>query len=214
MSNPLEATSVATRMSVFFALNSAKVSILWCCVLFPCMNPTFNPISVFSLAASSSVACFVPTNTNTCPACRKERILSANHRYLSDGLITSTTCLISALAAPMVPTVTLVGLTRISRAKCSTLGGNVAEKRTVCLSGRICPEIDRTCGSNPIRNILSASSMTKYVMRWRLVALSFITSIRRPGVPTTISHPFCNARTCSCLFIPPKQGTAVKFIPL
>ena len=41
-------------------------------------------------------------------------------------------------------------------------------------------------------NILSASSRTKYVTRFKFVTLVSIKSTRRPGVATKISVPFSN----------------------
>ena len=48
----------------------------------------------------------------------------------------------------------------------------------------------RTCGSNPISSILSASSSTKYVTLLKLVVPASKWSIKRPGVAITISTPF------------------------
>ncbi len=84
------------------------------------------------------------------------------------------------------------GSWRILRASVSTCRGKVALKRTVCLSGRMFCTILMICGSNPMSNMRSASSSTRYVTRRRLVILPLeVTSrsIMRPGVHTTTSVP-------------------------
>ena len=53
----------------------------------------------------------------------------------------------SSLAAPTSPKVTRTGEVRASCTSRSTLLGIVAEKSSVCLSGRICPIIDLTCSA-------------------------------------------------------------------
>eukprot|EP01139_Manchomonas_bermudensis_P008041 Amastigsp_a185000_4.p3 type:complete len:130 gc:universal Amastigsp_a185000_4:300-689(+) len=41
-----------------------------------------------------------------------------------------------------------------------TSTGHVAEKKSICRSGRICAIIDRSCGSKPMSSMRSASSST------------------------------------------------------
>ena len=59
------------------------------------------------------------------------------------------TCLMSSLAAPTSPTLMRTGLVSASLTSLSTLLGMVAENSRVCLSGRICPMMDRTCTLAP-----------------------------------------------------------------
>lgn len=77
--------------------------------------------------------------------------------------------------------------------------GKVALKSMVCLGpGRgipICSTILRIWGSNPISNILSASSKAKYlIIRRETLSLSII-STKRPGVATNMSTPFSRLRS-------------------
>lgn len=70
--------------------------------------------------------------------------------------------------------------------------GKVAENMTVWREGLIFLWMRLIWGSNPMSNILSASSKTRYVTRRRLVILPPLVtrmSIMRPGVQTTISAP-------------------------
>ncbi len=64
----------------------------------------------------------------------------------------------------------------------------MAENITVWRSGRVSEMMRAICGSKPMSNMRSASSMTRYVTRRQLVILPLLvamTSIRRPGVHTT-----------------------------
>jgi hypothetical protein len=66
--------------------------------------------------------------------------------------------------------------------------GNVAENMTVWRSGRVSEMMRAICGSKPMSNMRSASSITRYVTRRQFVILPLLvamTSIRRPGVHTT-----------------------------
>mmetsp|Transcript_4212 Transcript_4212/g.17323 ORF Transcript_4212/g.17323 Transcript_4212/m.17323 type:complete len:208 (+) Transcript_4212:3619-4242(+) len=69
------------------------------------------------------------------------------------------------------------------------------------------------CGSKPMSNMRSASSSTMYVTRRRLVirpAPVVSTSIIRPGVHATISHPRLSSPICAATPLPPYTETATK----
>lgn len=58
----------------------------------------------------------------------------------------------------------------------------------------ICSTIFRIWGSNPMSNMRSASSNTKYVQRRKLVVPRSKKSKSRPGVAITISTPRSKSR--------------------
>ena len=81
---------------------------------------------------------------------------------------------------------------------------------STCRSGRICDAILRSWGLDPMSSIRSASSMTRYVTRFRFVLPCSKWSIKRPGVAITISTPDCKSRTWRDFGTPPY--TTVFFI--
>ena len=117
-------------------------------------------------------------------------------------------------AYPLPPTITSIGLIRIYFASNSTFLGKVAENMTSYLSGLILEMILYIYGSNPISNILSASSITTKVTLLKLVILPLLvvsTSIIRPGVQTTISAPLFKSLNYPAIPAPPTQHTIFKY---
>eukprot|EP00965_Chrysotila_dentata_P167851 5542852-Pleurochrysis_carterae.AAC.1 len=129
---------------------------------------------------------------------------------LASGTSTSTCCSIVLETTEMPPTTICTGLVSTPRASFSTADGKVAEKSTVCLSGRVLPMIRSICGAKPISNMRSASSSTTYVIRWRLVTrppFAVSMSIIRPGVHTSISAPRLSSAICCLIAAPPYTAT-------
>lgn len=96
--------------------------------------------------------------------------------HLSSLLITSTCWSTSPATSARPPTIIISGIWILSRANCSTRGGNVALNITICRSGRILLRIiliyqsqrrerRHTWGSNPSSSIRSASSKTTKEIR-------------------------------------------------
>jgi len=74
------------------------------------------------------------------------------------------------------------------------------------------PRSHSTCGSNPMSNIRSASSITRYVTRRILIirpAPVTRRSISRPGVAATTSAPRLSSEIWLATPLPPKTATAV-----
>ena len=74
--------------------------------------------------------------------------------------VTSTCWSIMLETTEIPPTMICTGLLSIPRASLETALGKVAEKSTVCRSGRTLPMMRLICGSKPRSNMRSASSMT------------------------------------------------------
>mmetsp|Transcript_17543 Transcript_17543/g.40146 ORF Transcript_17543/g.40146 Transcript_17543/m.40146 type:complete len:253 (+) Transcript_17543:740-1498(+) len=206
MSRPRDATSVATRSGVAPFLKLRSVSCRSACVRSPWIASTRCGVRSVSLRASSSDALLVETKMSTVPCLTKCGSRASSQLHLNSTFSkTSTTCVMSSFASPACPTDTRTGSVSTSRASRSRFGLNVAEKRSVCLSGRTCASSERTCASKPSENILSASSSTTYVIRIALMPpFMRISSMSRPGVPTATSAPAFSSRNCSCLPTPPK----------
>mmetsp|Transcript_88103 Transcript_88103/g.196992 ORF Transcript_88103/g.196992 Transcript_88103/m.196992 type:complete len:224 (-) Transcript_88103:432-1103(-) len=88
-------------------------------------------------------------------------------------------------------------------AKSWTSFGQVAEKKSMCLSVRMADAILVTSSWKPQSNILSASSSTKYVTRSKETSLFCMRSISRPGVATRMWTPRHKFLTCSDFCLPP-----------
>mmetsp|Transcript_13385 Transcript_13385/g.37973 ORF Transcript_13385/g.37973 Transcript_13385/m.37973 type:complete len:227 (-) Transcript_13385:1596-2276(-) len=210
MSRPRAATSVATNTWMCPSRKLFRTPIRVCWSWSPWTPSTLKP-QPLSFSTSSSTRARWLTNTITSPWSTKVGILASSQPNLAaSSSITSTTCLMSSFAAPVRPTVTLMGSMSTSLARASTFFGIVAEKSIVCRSGRICPMMDRTCGSKPMSNIRSASSKTRYVVRTQVQAFILRRSIIRPGVHTATSEPAFRCLNCSCLLSPPKAATHLR----
>mmetsp|Transcript_63147 Transcript_63147/g.112662 ORF Transcript_63147/g.112662 Transcript_63147/m.112662 type:complete len:254 (+) Transcript_63147:327-1088(+) len=122
--------------------------------------------------------------------------------FPSSGM-TMMVCLMFWLAALSFPIWMVAALRRNSLARRRTCVGHVALNMSVCRSGRTSSRILRTCLSNPISIIRSASSRTKYVTRLRLVVADSRKSIRRPGHAMQKWLPRCSWRFCGALSTPP-----------
>ena len=71
--------------------------------------------------------------------------------------------------------------------------GSVAEKSNVWCALGSCSIMRRTLGQKPMSSMRSASSSTSTWMFSRLVCFLSRRSIKRPGVATSTSQPFCSA---------------------
>ena len=123
----------------------------------------------------------------------------------------STSCSMSEFTTLFPPTWISTGSLRADLASASIALGNVAENITVCRSGRRLFMIRVICGSNPMSNMRSASSKTMYVTRLKFVirpAPVVSTSIMRPGVHATISHPRFSSPICAATPEPPYTDAA------
>mmetsp|Transcript_3839 Transcript_3839/g.9611 ORF Transcript_3839/g.9611 Transcript_3839/m.9611 type:complete len:289 (-) Transcript_3839:400-1266(-) len=141
--------------------------------------------------------------------------ISSRRRKRSDSGRISTICVMSELTTDLPPTWISTGLSSTLRASVSTERGNVALNMTVCLSGRMLLTMRMIWGSNPMSNMRSASSMTRYVTRLRFVILPLdVTSrsIMRPGVHATTSTPLFSSEIWLATPLPP--NTAVHSIPM
>mmetsp|Transcript_18821 Transcript_18821/g.48328 ORF Transcript_18821/g.48328 Transcript_18821/m.48328 type:complete len:237 (-) Transcript_18821:408-1118(-) len=139
------------------------------------------------------------------------RISSSRRKRSASGRI-STNCAMSLLTTLRPPTCTSTGSCSTDRARISTDLGKVAEKSTVCRSGRMPCTMRVICGSNPMSNMRSASSSTRYVTRRRLQILPLLVarmSIMRPGVQTTTSAPRLSSLIWLATPLPPKTLTTV-----
>lgn len=202
-SRPRDATSVATRMRHSPVLNLFNASVRSCWVLSPCKQNE-RKFMVFRFFASSSHPTLLLAKINTRPSSAIAFRFAMSQGHLARSFCRTTAiCRISSLAWPIWPIVIFTGLLSTSSARASMRRRNVAENMSVCLSGRIWPMIERSCGSKPISNIRSASSSTTKVTRFILAVFLRIISINRPGVATTTSAPLRRACVCSHLPTPP-----------
>jgi len=92
---------------------------------------------------------------------------------------------------------------KTSLANSLTSLGHVALNINVCLSGLNWDIISSIWGLNPISNIRSASSNTKYVTSFKLHYPSFIKSINLPGVAINKFTPFLKSLFWLYLGTPP-----------
>mmetsp|Transcript_25316 Transcript_25316/g.63323 ORF Transcript_25316/g.63323 Transcript_25316/m.63323 type:complete len:284 (-) Transcript_25316:116-967(-) len=135
---------------------------------------------------------------------------SRKRSSFSPSLMTSTSWVMFLFGvSSRLPVRTWMGsLPRNSRAMLTMDLGQVAVNMTVCLEGRICPAMDRSCGSKPMSSMRSASSSTRYVVLRRLRWPSVTRSMRRPGVPTTTLGSSRSSRICPDRDAPPKTTVA------
>ena len=212
-SSPRAATSVATNTcaSPFRNAPSAAARSDWC--ISPCNPLTLIPTSR-NAASHVSTCALRLTKTSTSPSstnCRARCVSQFSLASSDPSGRTSANCATSALAPPGRPTVIVnASPPMTSSHSARTRAGIVAENSAVCLSGRHPSHIDRTCASNPMSSIRSASSSTRYVTRRKFVAdlcPPRHTSTSRPGVPTTTSAPLRSSLKLSVLLPPPSTPT-------
>mmetsp|Transcript_15877 Transcript_15877/g.23911 ORF Transcript_15877/g.23911 Transcript_15877/m.23911 type:complete len:253 (+) Transcript_15877:1005-1763(+) len=170
-------------------------------------TPTATCLISKCLASSDarvSVSALPLTNISTFPALIQPSIRQASHGHLcaSSGTI-STICLMSGLDCPRLPMTIRIGFLTTSLANPSIFFFIVALNNKVCRSGRMLLTMDRIWYSNPSSNILSASSSTTIVHRFRFVDLFDISSINLPGVAITISGASLSAFAICHLPSPP-----------
>mmetsp|Transcript_93325 Transcript_93325/g.263443 ORF Transcript_93325/g.263443 Transcript_93325/m.263443 type:complete len:248 (+) Transcript_93325:1412-2155(+) len=174
----------------------------------PCKNSVCLSRKSLKFCVSSSALEMDFTKINTCPFAIIPSILFESHGHFSSSfLMTSTTCATFCAACPASPIVTLTGLCRMSRARRSILGGNVAENSSVWRLGLTFCMIDLIWYSKPRWNMRSASSSTAKVTRLRLQPFILTMSIRRPGLQMAISQPRLISLNCSSLDSPPARVT-------
>mmetsp|Transcript_12144 Transcript_12144/g.16025 ORF Transcript_12144/g.16025 Transcript_12144/m.16025 type:complete len:255 (-) Transcript_12144:208-972(-) len=216
ISSPLAATSVATKTCLLPFRNAVRLVYRLPWSKSPCMksmrDATSGSINFLRFKANSSHPDFELTKTSTLPVFKNPGSWFLSHDHFS--LLptrTTTSCVTSSLDCPSFPTVTRIGSLRIAFASPWMRRLRVAEKRRVCLSGRIWSMMDLIWYSNPISNIRSASSSTTMVQRRRLVAFFLRSSMSLPGVATTTSAPLFKAEAISHFPAPP--NTATTFAP-
>mmetsp|Transcript_12870 Transcript_12870/g.32126 ORF Transcript_12870/g.32126 Transcript_12870/m.32126 type:complete len:449 (-) Transcript_12870:629-1975(-) len=208
ISRPRAATSVAMSTWAWPFLNLNMTTLRSPCSKSPWMATVSISKNSLMFVASSSTTTLDFAKTSTCPLDTIPGSLSDIHVHFASSSLTTTACWTTLSAAfPTEPTVIRTGFFRVSRARCSIFGGNVAEKSKDCLSGRMLLQMLRTCPSKPIDNIRSASSSTKYVERAKLVAFICTRSIRRPGAAVTISQPLFRSFHWSLFDMPPPRTT-------
>mmetsp|Transcript_20933 Transcript_20933/g.67360 ORF Transcript_20933/g.67360 Transcript_20933/m.67360 type:complete len:260 (+) Transcript_20933:383-1162(+) len=208
-SRPRPATLVATMIVRSLFLKSAMVWSRSVWSMPPCSASTKYPARISSWNSVSTRAC-VSAKMRMAPSLLYRPSSCSSRFHLSFSSRTSTTCSTSPLTVERPPTMISMGLIRILRASFSTCDGKVALNMTVCLSGRTFLMISVICGSNPMSNIRSASSITTYVTRCSEMtrpAFRVIRSIMRPGVQTTISAPRLMSAICSATLAPPYSAT-------
>lgn len=159
-SKPRDATSVATRMRHSPVLNLCNASDRSCWVLSPCKQYERKFMALrFFVSSSQPALLLAKINTRPSSAIAFRFAMSQGHLARS-FCKTTAICRISSLAWPICPIVIFTGSVSTSSASASIRRRKVAENMSVCRSGRICPMIERSCGSKPISNIRSASSST------------------------------------------------------
>ena len=176
-SNPLAATSVATKTEHKPLVKSFKAASRSPCVLPPCKDAVATP-SAFNISATSSAFALRSTNTMDIGGalpCATDSIFSStsirhNRSIFATSFGTfSKLCATFEVGAETVPTFTFTGFTKYSPAKTSTSGGIVALNNNVCLGFGVAFKISKICCSKPISNIRSASSKTRNDARRKLV---------------------------------------------
>lgn len=199
--NPRLATSVATKIESALSLYSLIALFLPLWSISPC-NAKAGNHSAFKSAARSPVICFV---------CAKIRILSPRWwvRYFMSCENLCTWGVREKLCSTVSTTICVdVVILTISSPKCLVKilfnsSVTVAEKLITCLRFLSWSQIASTSSTNPISNILSASSNTKY---WILSVLKTLFSKRSwilPGVPTITWAPWLIFSICRRILVPP-----------
>mmetsp|Transcript_27828 Transcript_27828/g.46760 ORF Transcript_27828/g.46760 Transcript_27828/m.46760 type:complete len:209 (+) Transcript_27828:605-1231(+) len=204
-SRPRPATEVAIITVLMPVLNSCSVWSRSTWSLPPCRDTQGYPYLSRSWNSWSHFSC-LSTNTSTLPFSYHTPSNCSRRRNLSPSSCTSMICVISLFTVLRSPTMISRGSRSTALASFSICFGNVAEKSTVCRSGRTFWMIMRICGSKPMSNMRSASSITTMVTRLRetsLPACMHRMSIIRPGVHTTISEPRFRSAICSATPAPP-----------
>mmetsp|Transcript_28034 Transcript_28034/g.95563 ORF Transcript_28034/g.95563 Transcript_28034/m.95563 type:complete len:302 (+) Transcript_28034:105-1010(+) len=208
---PRAATSVATSTGALPARKAPSAASRCDCVRSPCMLSALHPPGALpsSLATHAAVRFFC-TNTSARsdaagrPPSASTR--SSSLRLLSFGARTNR-CVIAATVLPTRPTPTHVYRRRNSAASLWIASGNVALNSSVCLLAlggmSLCCTMRRTCGSNPMSSMRSASSRTRNLVPARLTRPLSTKSTSLPGVATSTSHPDASSLSCGLASAPP-----------
>mmetsp|Transcript_24486 Transcript_24486/g.76769 ORF Transcript_24486/g.76769 Transcript_24486/m.76769 type:complete len:212 (-) Transcript_24486:690-1325(-) len=205
-SRPRPATPAVATSSVFSPrLNSSSVVSRSTWSMAAWMAAQGYPFVTRSWKSLSHLS-WLCTNTMMEPRSNQTPRSCSSRMNLSPSSCTSAICRMFSDATDLPPTVTSSGNLSTCFARRSTALGNVALKSSVCRSGRTWPRIMRICGSKPMSNMRSASSMTTKVTRskdTRRPACIVRMSIMRPGVHTTTSAPRFRFAICSFTPAPP-----------
>ena len=212
MSNPLAATSVATRQCVSPLAKARRAALLLAWSMSPCNAAQRTP-AARSRSAAVSAACFLDTNTNTSPSSTNDGTRRVNHsiRASSPSSTTSTVCATAASARGRSPRRQppprrrprrdVRGETRGPRwhggaeRRCLPVGTRSAAQRTHL---RVEPHVEHLIRLVQ-RQERRAVSRRPFLARHR--------SMSRPGVPTTRCDPARSSRICSVLSAPPSTAT-------
>mmetsp|Transcript_125814 Transcript_125814/g.361785 ORF Transcript_125814/g.361785 Transcript_125814/m.361785 type:complete len:231 (+) Transcript_125814:569-1261(+) len=218
MSKPRPMTSVAMRIRVSPLRNLSRTCSRVSCGRPPWIASASMP-SAHSFSLSSLAKFFWLTKMSILPSgCDKTCLMCASrsclfssscfsHGFGSSGQSTTTTCWTmpsrassassSSSAAtcpppppPLRPMRIIAGASAHKlQASCWTSFGQVAEKNTVCRSGRIALPIWSMSPLKPISSMRSASSKQKKVTLLSETLPSLQKSMRRPGVATRMCEP-------------------------
>ena len=184
MSNPLAATSVATKMSRRPSLNFFKIFMRRCCVKSPWIPAALYPLASNPLESSSTRRFVRPKTIVNSGACTSRiRVMISNFSY-SRALTKywSTKSVVSSFALILTTCGSCMNFSPIER----IAFGIVAEKSSVCLSSGTFLIIDSMSSKKPMSSISSASSKTSVLTCDKSTVLRLMWSSSLPGVPTKI----------------------------
>ena len=124
----------------------------------------------------------------------------------------SVSCLILDIGTDVAPVEILSGLFKYLSEILKIFWGNVAENSNVWWSFGTNFKTISICGVNPISNILSVSSNTKYFVADKFKLFLFKWSFILPGVPTIILDLFPSCLSCFCIDSPPISNAVLILI--
>ena len=123
--------------------------------------------------------------------------------YLFSLYTWRVSCFIFAIGTVVDPADILVGLVKYLSDILRISFGKVAENNNVWWFLGTNLRIFSICGVNPISNILSVSSNTKYFVDLKFKLCLFKWSLIRPGVPTINLDLLPSCLSCFCIDSPP-----------
>mmetsp|Transcript_24136 Transcript_24136/g.43179 ORF Transcript_24136/g.43179 Transcript_24136/m.43179 type:complete len:253 (+) Transcript_24136:816-1574(+) len=207
-SKPRAATSVATSTGTRPSRNCLRTKSRDACVLSPCNEAERKAPVWLRRVDSISQRLLVPQKMMNLDPGGLVEMYDEICENLSRLLATTMTICLMVLAATSLsctsPIKTAAGLlrTRACAVLCTEVG-HVAEKKAVWRSaGRLRTMSLMSC-SNPMSNMRSASSKTRYLVAERLISPDSTKSIRRPGVAITTWGRRWRLRPCSERLAPP-----------
>mmetsp|Transcript_5124 Transcript_5124/g.12767 ORF Transcript_5124/g.12767 Transcript_5124/m.12767 type:complete len:204 (-) Transcript_5124:1005-1616(-) len=203
MSRPRAATSVATRTLKRPSRKRLSVRSRCACAMSPCSTSVVirRPSAAVTSSASRLVCvkmmALAPLAYTVTRSARMVVRLWWLHAQLMMSMVSATFC-------GEFPT---RSITRWSRryfcVNFLTQLGMVAENRKVWRVSGISCMMRSTSSSKPTASIWSASSNTQYSISSSTSERRCIRSMRRPGVPTTMSTPLRSARSWLVMATPP-----------